>query len=176
MNDVPVTIIGMGDAQGRGGLYNMLWDGGFDRGATLLPLLGFVHYTDVGRFRDIWIERDADGVLWFHLYTRNGGDNREDHADEIARIRAHELYARDADDSHDNTYASFWLRVPPHWAEVIEEHADDMVVDAIDTGKRWKDWADALEKGEWPCQNASGTGSSGATTATTSGSTDAPPE
>lgn len=171
-----VVLIGMGDSLGRGGLYNMLWDGGFDRGAALLPLLGFVHYSDVGRFRDIWIERDADGQLWFQLYTRNGGDNSEEYADEIARVRAHEMYERDADDWHDNTYASFWFRVPPDWAEVIEDQVPEMVVDAIDTGQRWKDWADGMESGDRSCQSVRSIDSSGVMKAITSGSAGDPPE
>jgi hypothetical protein len=66
--------------------------------------------------------------------------------------------------------------VPRDWAELIEEHAAEMVVDAIDTGQRWKDWAEAMERGEPPCRSAIDIGSSPARPAITSGSADTVPE
>lgn len=116
------------------GLYNMIFPGAYDRGQVLLPVLGIRSFDDVGRFRDAWVERDDTGRLWVHLYTRLGGLNRDDYATVIANLRANPNYARDADDSYDNTYASFWFRVPATWTTVLEGSA----VDPIDPGERWR--------------------------------------
>jgi hypothetical protein len=130
-----VEVIPAGDGQGRGGFYNMLIPGGFERGEVLLPLLGgFETFSQLGRFRDIWVEKDADGQLHFHLYTRNGGGNRPAYEEAINRLRAHPLFERDADDSLDSTYASFWFRVPPQHCDLLREIATD----PVDTGERWK--------------------------------------
>ena len=40
-------------------------------------LLGILGNPDVGRFRDAWLEKDAQGVPQIAVYTRNGGGNRE---------------------------------------------------------------------------------------------------
>ena len=137
----PPGVVRVGDDQGRGGLYNMVIPGGFDRGTVLLPLLGFVGFAAVGRFRDAWVEPDADGQLLIHVYTRNGGGNRADYAPVNADLAAHPLYVRDADDSFDPTYASFWFRVPPEYVEALRPVALDA---PLDTGARWQTMIDSM--------------------------------
>lgn len=136
-SDLPAgaQVFRAGDAQGRGGLYNMVIPGGFERGAVLLPLLGFTAFEQVGRFRDAWVEPGEDGALLIHLYTRNGAGNRADYAAVIAALRAHPGYVRDADDGHDPTYASFWFRVPPEHTTMLAPIAEDQ---PVDTAARWK--------------------------------------
>lgn len=135
-------VLRVGDDQGRGGLYNMVVPGGFDRGAVLLPLLGFTGFDALGRFRDAWVEPDpGDGQLLICVYTRNGGGNRPDYADVIAALAAHPAYLRDADDAFDSTYASFWFRVPPEHVELLRPVALDA---PLDTGARWQAMVNAM--------------------------------
>jgi hypothetical protein len=67
----------------------------------------------VGRFRDCYLQRTADGSdLEVHVYTRNGGGNRSDYEDVTRALRKHERYVRDFDDTPDNTYASYVFSIP----------------------------------------------------------------
>lgn len=120
---------------GAGGLYNMLVPHGFERGRLLLPFLGgFTSVWDTGRFRDMWVERDAEGELHYRVYTRNGGGNRKDQHEAIGRMHAHPLYERDADDTFDSTYASFWFHVQDEHTETL----GGVAVPAVDMDERWK--------------------------------------
>jgi hypothetical protein len=116
-----------------GNMYEMLFPGGRDRAAMTLVLLGgFTNLGDAGRVRDGWIERDPLLRYLARLVTRNGGGNREEYAEHIQCLRQHPLYVRDADHEFDNTYASFWFRLPPtdqatHLA-TVERIARDPVV------------------------------------------------
>lgn len=68
----------------------------------------------IGRYRDVWIERDADeseDTLIVAVYTRNGGGNRDDQAEAIAYMRSLPTYVSDADDQFDSTYATFRFRI-----------------------------------------------------------------
>jgi hypothetical protein len=125
------------------GLYNMIFSGGQERGAVLLPTLGFSAYNDVGRFRDAWVERDGMDRLFIRIYTRNGGGNREAYAEVIDKLRAHPLFERDMDDIFDTTYASFWFRIPEQHRELF----DEIAVDPVDMDARWLESIDALQKG-----------------------------
>jgi hypothetical protein len=139
----PVEIIYAGDPNegGAGGLYNMLVPDGFKRGRLLMPFLGgFDSLWDVGRFRDMWAEVDTEGKLHYRVYTRNGGGNREDQEEAIARMRAHPLYERDEDDTFDSTYASFWFRVQDEFTSTIRQIA----VPTMDMAERWKTLIAAL--------------------------------
>lgn len=123
------------------------------RGAILLPMLGFSHLSDVGRFRDAWVERDADGEPVIAVYTRNGGGNRVCNCDldtsdgpccgEYASIILphHPQYLRDADDGFDPTYATFYFRPSPQHIEELRAVATD----PVDTGDRWRRVLDALK-------------------------------
>ena len=56
-------------------LYNMMF--GVNQAApVLLATLG-LKLSDVGRFRDAWVEKTDDGQVRIAVYTRNGGGNRE---------------------------------------------------------------------------------------------------
>lgn len=124
-----------------GGLYNLVASDGkeFERGAILLAVLGFKDFTDVGRYRDSWVE-NHDGMPVIAIYTRNGGGNRPDYAEVIAQLQAHPLYLRDADDTFDSTYATFYFNGPV-------EHRDSLrrvMVDPVDTDQRWHDAINSL--------------------------------
>jgi hypothetical protein len=131
-----VDIIRVRDAQGRGGLYNLLFPGALDRGAALLPVIGINPEAAAAfRFRDCWPERDGTDRFRIHVYTRIGGGNRPEYAEAIKTLRALPTYERDADDGYDTTYASFWFRVPDQFAAPVARIA----VDPIDTAQRWRD-------------------------------------
>lgn len=113
-----------------------------ERGAVLLAALG---NPPVSRFRDAWCEKGEDGPV-IHLYTRQGGPNREPFAASIAELRAHPLYLRDADDSFDSTYAGFWFSCPadPATREALERIA----VEPVDTDALWREAIGRVQRGE----------------------------
>ncbi len=125
-----------------------------ERAAVLLPVLGSPAVT---RFRDCWVEKNDDGPL-ITVYTRQGGPNRECFC-EPGRARhipeqccaasnemlaAHPLYVRDADDSYDSTYATFWFRVPDEYREALAEAA----VEPVNMRERWLGAARRIQSGE----------------------------
>ena len=94
------------------GLYNMMF--GWNPACVLLaPML-----TDENpqvffpRFRDCFLSDDKEHI---EIYTRVGGGNREDYADEIEVLRSMPTYASDEDDDFDCTYATFTFGVPEEW-------------------------------------------------------------
>lgn len=126
-----------------------------ERGAVLLGMLGS---PVVGRFRDAWVEKSADGPV-IAIYTRQGGGNRECYCDsepERAHVpgqcyaacnealAAHPLYLRDADDDFDRTYATFYFRAPQEWREVLAEAA----VEPVNMSERWQEAIDRIGRGE----------------------------
>uniref|UniRef100_A0AAU7J7Y6 Tail assembly chaperone n=2 Tax=unclassified bacterial viruses TaxID=12333 RepID=A0AAU7J7Y6_9VIRU len=117
----------------------------------------------VGRYRDVWMEKDESDLdsLVLAIYTRNGGGNREDQADAIEYMQAHPRFISDADDTFDNTYATFRFRVriedldldtlsdlvPPE--QMLSREAtwaglNLASVDPMDTDARWRQAIDAL--------------------------------
>ncbi|MEU5258997.1 hypothetical protein [Amycolatopsis sp. NPDC021455] len=145
MTDTPeINIIRVGDSENRGGLYNMLIPGGFERAAALLPLIDIDPETGPAfRLRDAWLEIAplvASGIV-VHVYTRIGGNNRPDYENEIEQLRGKPTYLRDADDSFDSTYASFYFGLPTEHAAAWR----DVAQDPIDTGKRWRTFLAALK-------------------------------
>lgn len=131
-----------GVAEMTSSAYNFCFPGGQHRGAMFLPLLGFKHFNEIGRFRDAWPERRPDGTVVIHMYTRLGGLNRGLFAEIINDLRDHPLYIEDADDAFDTTYASFWFYAPP----TEEEKLRKIAVEPIDTGARWRERVDIIEK------------------------------
>jgi len=130
-----ITTIRVGDELGRGGLYNMVVPGGFERAHLLLPVIGL--NPDAGnviRLRDAWVETDPEHGIVIHVYTRIGGGNRADYADAIQTLRETPGYLRDADDGFDATYASFWFTVPEGSSAALT----DFAIEPVDTGARWK--------------------------------------
>lgn len=100
----------------------------------------------VGRFRDAYVEKVGDDTKsefdssnfcgWvLHVYTRNGGGNRQHYNDEkesgpdcdctgcIAnyQLPSHPLYMSDVDDDFDCTYATFSFQIPPQFWPFLEE-------------------------------------------------------
>lgn len=127
------------------GLYDVVLGDGHqaERGALLLPL---VEIEDAGRYRDCWIERWPDGLV-FAVYTRNGGPNRKEYAGVIKELQANSLYIRDADDSFDNTYATFYFRLPD-WVKQTKNTLASMAVAPVDMSARWKEAMERVQRGE----------------------------
>ncbi len=149
MNDTPFdiqvdgNIIRVGDRDGRGGLYNMLVPDAYDRLRALIPAIGLnPDAAHLYRARDAWIERDPLGVLHLHLYTRIGGNNRDDYADQITALRGHPFYERDADDTFDSTYAGFWFTLPSDLYETLAPYA----VEPVNTDEVWAELLEAVKK------------------------------
>ena len=87
------------------GLYNLMF-GHNQLAPVLLDALSLTQ-AQTGRFRDAYL---SDGMIV--VYTRNGGSNRDDYEAQIVAMQAHPCYMKDADESHDETYASFYFKVP----------------------------------------------------------------
>lgn len=136
-------------------LYNML----FGQNPMSPILLSMVNLTreSVGRFRDCYAERDADGWL-ICVYTRNGGGNREHWNDEAEegpdcsctgcigryRLPSHPRYVRDEDDDFDCTYATFYFRVPEAFAPALEAFGEENATPA----QRWERLLDKLRRAD----------------------------
>jgi len=111
------------------------------RGAVLLAVLG---NPVIARFRDAWAEKGENGPV-IHIYTRQGGPNREAFAASNEALQAHPLYLRDADDSFDCTYAGFWFAAP---AGKVAEALAEVAVDPVDTDARWREAIARVQRGE----------------------------
>jgi len=100
----------------------------------ILPMLGR-HPDSYPRFRDCFIgkqhtDSDVDqfGIpvlkhgeeMLISVYTRVGGNNRENYEAEIAEMRAMPEFVEDFDDDYDSTFATYVFRVP-------EKFQDDFV-------------------------------------------------
>ena len=123
-------------------MYNMLF-GMNPATFFFLPMLG-KHPDEYPRFRDCFIakpSRGEEGPLGIasmeqtmldepriYVYTRVGGGNRKDYADQITTLRAVPEYVTDWDDDFDSTFATFEFRVPDRWVAdyrvlVSDDHA-----------------------------------------------------
>lgn len=126
-----------------------------ERGAVLLTILG---HPVVARFRDAWVEKGDDGPV-IAVYTRQGGGNRECFCNEGGdrahvpeqcyaacneALAAHPLYLRDADDSFDATYATFYFRPPDEFRDALAEAA----VEPVDMSERWQAAIDRVASGK----------------------------
>jgi hypothetical protein len=81
---------------------------------ALMDIMWDITPEMVGRYRDHWLEKDESGdepALVLAVYARIGGGNREEYADNIRQMQALTTYVSDADDSYDNTYATFRFRM-----------------------------------------------------------------
>lgn len=114
------------------GLYNIL----FGVNALAIPLMGALRFkpSALGRFRDCYLGRGPDGALEVHVFTRNGGNNRQHYGEGIAGPRCactgctmtHNVtqlpgYLRDFDDPFDSTYATVCFEVPSAVSEALEK-------------------------------------------------------
>jgi len=100
-------------------MYNMIME--IDEAAEImLPLLFEGPDQMPPRFRNCSIVK-KEGEDWkICLYTRQGGGNREAHAEFDKMIVKHPLYLRDYDDDFDNTYCTYEFRFPK---EIFKEEA-----------------------------------------------------
>ena len=82
----------------------------------VLPMLG-KHPDEYPRFRDCFLSDDERPELadHIHIYTRTGGENRDDYESENQAMREMPGFVTDYDDSFDCTFASWVFRVPERW-------------------------------------------------------------
>ena len=119
-------------------LYNML----HGRNPLAPVMLGWLGLTeaDCGRFRDVFVTKAEDGEPRVHVYTRNGGGNRECFCETdtqhnsgegyctpryTAALQEHRMYESDSDDDFDCTYATFVFHVPEPWRDAALALIDD---------------------------------------------------
>ncbi|SRR5713101_3719560 len=97
-------------------LYNML----HGKNPIADMLLAMINLTgaDVGRYRDYYLNELGTEIC---VYTRNGGGNREGYMPDFS---GHPYFLRDADDDFDCTYATLYFAVPPEFAGVCKQLAD----------------------------------------------------
>lgn len=121
------------------GLYNMVF--GYNKLAPyLLNELGIDHKA-VPRFRDCFLSKDGSSIV---VFTRTGGGNREEYADENAAMTQWPGYLRDEDDSYDSTYALFHFAVPDSIKHIVPEAIANG--HGVDTAERWAQALDDLRK------------------------------
>lgn len=86
----------------------------------LLAILG-VTEGQCGRFRDCYPNEDGTQI---HVFTRNGGGNRDEYQDVIDELAKHPCYLTDFDDEYDCTYATITFKVPEAAMEIVAKIAD----------------------------------------------------
>ena len=89
------------------GIYNMLF-GENEYADQLLDMLG-LDKSMFGRYRDCYLNADGTRII---VVTRCGGKDRYEYDDVFARMRDHNNYLGDYDDSIDETYCYFEFGVP----------------------------------------------------------------
>lgn len=114
------------------------------------------------RYRDLWLETvpDRKDELVMVLYTRTGGGNRDEYADENEELRQLPGFIVDEDDDYDSTYATFRYRVsaasvdqswlPEHLRTEVEDYWGALLAGAGEptkSGDRWRAALERLEKG-----------------------------
>lgn len=95
--------------------YNMLF-GQNSNSAVILALIDLKD-TDIERFRDCHLLEDC-----ISIYTRTGGNNREDYPNE--KLTSSPYYLRDQDEDDDNTYATFYFKFPDELKDDIVKFMD----------------------------------------------------
>ena len=127
-------------------LYNMIHGVNPLAGALLAALN--LSPGDVGRFRDCFLAREndaEDGELQIHIYTRNGGGNRDDYEGVTDALRAHPEYIGDSDDYFDCTYATYRFRVPEQLRDMLAALvAADPAAVPSSPQERFQDFLEAL--------------------------------
>jgi hypothetical protein len=136
-------------------LYNMLF--GVNAAApVLLAMLG-IDSNDVPRFRDCFLAGDRIAI-----HTRTGGGNRDyyEHSDRCrdnypeyfgegkeapsgpwnADLRQLPGFEYDEDDDYDNTYATFYFKVPEKFKHLLEK-----LPQGENPAQRWQDTLEKLK-------------------------------
>lgn len=114
-------------------LYNIMF-GENPASEAILATLG-LSPTDCGRFRDCFIAKGEIAV-----YTRNGGNNREDCMPDFSQ---HPNYLRDEDDDFDSTYATIYFSFPDTYAEELKRLDGG---ETFDPSERWLKALEALKQ------------------------------
>jgi hypothetical protein len=72
---------------------------------------GSLFTTQVKRLRDMYLVKHKEEFT-IRVFTRLGGDNRDEYSHTIVALRQHRGYIRDWDEAADATYATFEYRFP----------------------------------------------------------------
>ena len=88
-------------------LYNMLFKEN-EKADKLLSMLA-LDRESFGRYRDVYLNADGSKII---VYTRCGGENREDYDWVFENMEEHPNYISDYDDEFDETYCYFEFEVP----------------------------------------------------------------
>lgn len=123
-------------------LYNQLMSAN-PIGAALLAVIN-LHPAMIARLRDVSIWDEGESIL---VFTRTGGGNREEYAEQNAALQRHPLYKRDVDSTGDSTYAEFYFKVPEEFQHKIKELSTDPTV-AYHPMERFTALIAKLEKGD----------------------------
>ncbi len=117
-------------------LYNMVHGVNY---ATffILPMLG-KHPDEYPRFRDCFTddEEHPDYKDYIHVYTRVGGNNRENYVEAIDELQKTAGYVTDFDDSSDNTFATFVFKVPTQY---VNDYQKLLSGQSKDTSQEYQD-------------------------------------
>lgn len=97
-------------------LYNQL----FGENEDAVAILGFASLTRemFPRYRDVFLADEGRTII---VYTRIGGNNRNDYQEEIQQIMKHPQYKDNCDDELDNTYAYFKFNVLPKYSDTAKK-------------------------------------------------------
>lgn len=121
-------------------LYNIV-HGENPYASMLLAILGMTRGY-IPRYRDCWWTGTHIAV-----YTRVGGNNREDYSGSIEELESHPSYAYDEDDGFDDTYATFYFDVP----EALKWTIPHLQAEASSPEEKWTTFMAKLE--DPACQN-----------------------
>lgn len=94
----------------------------------LLAILGQTPET-VARYRDCFVNKELE----IEVYTRIGGNNREDYETDIQAMRAHPLFVRDYDDDFDSTFAYFVFKFPNDYPKELRQQIYDKTTAVVGT-------------------------------------------
>lgn len=96
-------------------LYNMIFKENPDAD-KLLSMLD-LNREIFGRYRDAYLNADGSKII---IYTRCGGDNRQDYDFVFELMEQHPQYISDYDDEVDETYCYFEFEVPKKYKKEAE--------------------------------------------------------
>jgi hypothetical protein len=99
-------------------LYNMVC-GNNPLFQLYLKMIG-VEFSDIPRFRDVWVKID-EGEPFVVIHTRTGGGNRDEYQAENAALGRNPNFRGDCDDDFDSTFADFTYSVPAEYRERVLE-------------------------------------------------------
>lgn len=97
-------------------LYNNLF-GVNEEMPVLLGMIG-TNAQYFARFRDVELIKNGTVI---RVFTRTGGNNRENYQENWNKIRQHKLYIKDYDDDFDETYAYIEFDIPKKYKETARK-------------------------------------------------------